>query len=302
MVQIDMKIAIASGKGGTGKTTLAVNLASFLSHKDHLVSLVDLDVEEPNSGLFIKGEKVDQVHTYKAIPKWDENKCTLCGVCKEVCHFNAIAELQDTIILFPELCHSCYACSELCKEEALPMQNCKTGTIKSYKISDALFFTEGIMDIGQESAVPTIKQTKEYVNKKFPGENRIIIYDAPPGASCPVIETVKDTDLVILVTEPTSFGLHDLKIAVDAIKQLQRNFGVVINRYGIGDNRVDNYCEKNNISIMGKIPYSKEAANLYSKGDLLYKQLPEVENAIHHIYRNMMRLILDNETVNYHIR
>jgi len=278
-----MKIAIASGKGGTGKTTLAVNIASLLSsgflNGNQKITLVDLDVEEPNSTLFINGELIDSQCQYRAVPSWIESKCTLCGQCTTWCNFNAIAQLPDKIMVFPELCHSCYACSELCPEQALPMKDLKMGVLNHYKANNNLSFVEGRLDIGQESAVPLIIQTKQYANSNLLN-NAIRIYDAPPGTSCPVIEAVKGADYVLLVTEPTPFGLHDLKLAVKTMLELKMKFGVVINRDGIGNSDVAEYCADNQIQVLGKIPDSLKAAKLYSQGKLLYKEIPEIKTEL----------------------
>jgi MinD superfamily P-loop ATPase len=278
-----MKIAIASGKGGTGKTTLSTNLASYLAENNKVV-LIDLDVEEPNSGLFIKGDVVHTEKKYKMIPQWTE-ECSLCGVCQEVCQFHAVLQLDAQIMVFPELCHSCYACSELCPDSALPMVEQKIGVLKRHEKSN-LSFIESILDIGQEQAVPLIKQTKEYIENRFPN-GAIKIYDSPPGTSCPVIEAVKDADFVILVTEPTPFGLHDLKLAVETLRKLKKQFSVVINRYGIGNDDVLEYCRKERIHILAKIPNNRYIAELYSKGELIYNEVPEVKEAlvtvVHHL-------------------
>jgi len=279
-----MNIAIASGKGGTGKTTLSVNLASFLSEKaNRNIVLVDLDVEEPNSGLFIKGNILHHEFKFRKVPQWDENKCVFCGKCKSLCNFNAIVALPKIVLVFQELCHSCYACSELCPEQALPMIDLKMGNLNHYQINEKLSFIEGILDIGQESAVPLIKQTKEYVESNFKNGN-IVLFDAPPGTSCPVIEAIKDVDFVILVTEPTPFGLNDLQLAVATVKELNKEFGVVINRDGIGNNEVEEFCNKNKIPILGKIPNMKEIATLYSYGKLLYDEIPQVKEELIRIY------------------
>ncbi len=272
-----MKITIASGKGGTGKTTIATNLSSYLAEKEKII-LIDLDVEEPNSGLFIKGELVHKEDKYKMIPVWEKDKCTLCGLCQEVCNFNAVIKLKKEIMIFPELCHQCFACSELCPTSALPMSPQKMGELKHYR-NDNLTFVESRLDIGQEQAVPLIAQTKEYIDEHF-SDDIIQFYDSPPGTSCPVIEATKDADLVILVTEPTPFGLHDLKLAVDTIKILKKKFGVVINRYGVGNDDVLKYCQSENIQVLAKISNSRYIAELYSRGELIYKNFPEVKQQL----------------------
>ena len=267
-----MKIAIASGKGGTGKTTLSTNLAAFLAESDNVV-LVDLDVEEPNSGLFLKGELITSEEKFKMIPEWNKDACTLCGECQKVCNFHAVIQLGTMILVFPELCHSCYACSELCPTDALPMIPKKIGDLKQYKINN-LNFIESRLVIGEEQAVPLIKQTQKYTDENF--SDSIKIFDSPPGTSCPVIEAVKDADFVILITEPTPFGLNDLKLAVETVRELGNKFGVVINRYGIGNNDVIEYCNSENIPIIAKILNSRKIAELYSGGQLLYDEIPEV--------------------------
>ncbi len=282
-----MKIAIASGKGGTGKTTLSTNLASFLAEK-YPVVLTDLDVEEPNSGLFIKAELVSEEQKYKMVPEWIEDKCTLCGICQKVCNFHAVIQLGPMIMVFPELCHGCYACSELCPEDALPMIQKKMGHLKHYKNGN-LHFIESRLDIGEEQAVPLIKQTHKYIDQHF-GKEFIRIFDSPPGTSCPVMEAVKDTDYVILVTEPTPFGLHDLKLAVETMKELKKDFGVVVNRYGIGNDDVLQYCEEEQVPLIAKIPNDRRIAELYSKGELLYPEVPEVREALEDIISHIQSL------------
>lgn len=286
-----MKIAIASGKGGTGKTTLSTNLAGYFAEKGEVV-LADLDVEEPNSGLFIKGESVFKEDKYKMIPEWEQEKCSLCGLCQEVCNFHAVIQLMDQIMVFPELCHSCYACSELCPADALPMIPKKIGELNHFQ-KDNLTFVESRLDIGQEQAVPLISQTNEYIDKHFHKEV-LKLYDSPPGTSCPVIEAVKNADFVILVTEPTPFGLHDLKLAVDTLKELKKKFGVIVNRYGIGNDDVVNYCKKESIDLIAKIPNSRRIAELYSRGELIYQKIPEVKHQFEEIERYILAIINKN--------
>jgi MinD superfamily P-loop ATPase len=283
-----MKIAIASGKGGTGKTTLSTNLAKYLAENSKVV-LTDLDVEEPNSGLFIDGNMIAKKDKFKMTPEWIKDECILCGACQEVCNFHAIIQLADQVLVFPELCHSCYACSELCTTSSLPMIPSKMGELKHFQNGN-LDFVESRLDIGQEQAVPLIKQTNKYINEHF--NNGIIkLYDSPPGTSCPVIETTKDAGFVILVTEPTPFGLHDLKLAVDTMLQLRKKIGVVINRYGIGNDDVLDYCQTNNIPILAKILNDRRIAELYSQGKLIYKETPEFKVQLQNIKTYILDLI-----------
>lgn len=272
-----MKIAIASGKGGTGKTTLSTNLSSYMAESADIV-LADLDVEEPNSGLFIKGELTHHEDKFSMVPEWDATDCTRCGKCQQVCNFNAVMKMGDMIMVFPELCHGCYACSELCPAGSLPMIPKKMGDMRSYT-AGKLNFIESKMLIGVEQAVPLIAQTINYLDENFP-DDRLKIIDAPPGTSCPVIEVVKESDLVLLVTEPTPFGLHDLKLAVETVRKLEKPFAVVINRHGIGDDKVEKYCEEEGIEIVATIPNDRKIAETYSRGGLLYTSIPEVKEAI----------------------
>lgn len=275
-----MKIAIASGKGGTGKTTLATNLAAYLSEQRDVI-LADLDVEEPNSGLFIRAEKIFEEVRYKMIPGWVEEDCTFCGICQDVCNFNAILNLGKQILVYPELCHSCYACSELCPTGALPMKKQRMGVLSHYK-NGSIDFVESRLDIGQEQAVPLIEQTLGYI-EKIRRKDSLIILDSPPGTSCPVIEATKDADRVILVTEPTPFGLHDLKLAVDTMKILGKDFVVVLNRYGTGNAKVEEYCRDEDIRIIASINDSRELAELYSRGELIYDRIDDFRRSLDEI-------------------
>jgi len=272
-----MKITIASGKGGTGKTTLSTNLTSYLSSLGETVVLADLDVEEPNSALFLNGVLNKEQISYKMIPKWEEENCTYCGNCADVCNFNAIVALSDEILVYPELCHSCYACSELCPTDSLPMTQARIGKIKAFSC-DGFDLVEGRLDLGQEMAVPLIAQTIKYVDENY--EDHIKILDAPPGTSCPVIEASRGSDYVILVTESTPFGLNDLKLAVETMRVLKQKFGVIINRYGIGDNGVEAYCQNEGIEIITKVQNDKEVAKLYSSGELIYPKIEHFKNAL----------------------
>ena len=282
-----MKIAIASGKGGTGKTTLSVNLATFLA-ESYKVVLCDLDVEEPNSGLFIKGKLIHQEDKFKMIPQWEKENCILCGNCQKVCNFHAVIQLRDQVMVFPELCHSCYACSELCPADALPMIPQRMGELKKFKKGN-LAFVESRLDIGQEQAVPLIAQTLEYIDKNY-DDDFIKLFDAPPGTSCPVIEATKNADFVILITEPTPFGLHDLKLAIDTMQELKKDFGVIVNRYGIGNNDVLSFCQKENIPVLSKFSNDRSIAELYSRGSLIYQKIPEFKNQLVNITDHILQL------------
>lgn len=266
-----LDIVIASGKGGTGKTTLSVNLAALLSETERVI-LTDLDVEEPNAGLFLHGKKVEREVRYKMTPRWEGNRCTLCGDCQRNCNFHAVIKLGKEIMVFPELCHGCFACSELCPVGALPMEAKRMGETIQYELG-SLSFVEGRLDIGEEQAVPLIAQTKKYVLDRYPNA-AYRLYDAPPGTSCLVIEAVLDADYVILVTEPTPFGLNDLKLSVDALRDLHKPMGIVVNRYGIGDDEVLSWCENQGMPVLAKIPNDRRVAELYSRGERIYERLP----------------------------
>jgi len=275
-----MKIAIASGKGGTGKTTLSTNLASYLAETSKIV-LTDLDVEEPNSALFLETKLFYSEDKYKMIPEWHKTDCTVCGKCQDVCNYHAVIKIVDTIMVFPELCHSCFACSELCPTQSLPMIKNKMGELSHFKVHN-FDFVESRLLIGEEQAVPLIKQTLDYIDQNF-SDDYIKIYDAPPGTSCPVIEATKDSDFVILITEPTPFGLNDVILAIETMKELKKDFAVVINRYGIGNDDIIEYCDKYQIPIIAKIPNKREIAELYSKGELLWNKIPEVKDELRKI-------------------
>lgn len=276
-----MKIAIASGKGGTGKTTLSTNLTAFVSAKRNVI-LADLDVEEPNSSIFIKSEKYHQEEKYKMIPEWDADKCIICNACKENCNFNAIIRLGEEILVFPELCHSCYACSELCPTEALPMKPQAMGMLTHFK-SKNIDFIESRLNVGQEQAVPLIAQTLDYVDK-IKNSDSIIFLDSPPGTSCPMIEVTKNSDYIILVTEPTPFGLNDLQLAVETVRLIGKPFSVVVNRAGGSFTGVADYCEEEDIEIISQIPEDREIARLYSDGHLLVGKHDLFTSEIEKIY------------------
>ncbi len=255
-------------RGGTGKTTLSTNLTHYLAGEGYEVVLTDLDVEEPNSGLFLSGETVQASREVRMVPRWDKQACTFCGACQATCRFHAIVKLPTEVMIFPEMCHSCHACSELCPAHALPMVETEIGTLTHMR-STAFDFIESRLDIGEEQSVPLIRRTIDYVGEHF-NPNIIRIFDAPPGTACPVIEVAKRMDLILLVTEPTPFGLHDLSLAVETMRHVGVPFGVVINRYGIGDDGVEEYCRREGIGIIARIPNDRRIAERYSSGELAY--------------------------------
>jgi MinD superfamily P-loop ATPase len=279
------KIAIASGKGGTGKTSVSVNLAAHLAGDlpdfADQVLLSDLDVEEPNASLFFSDAKTMLLQDeQRLVPVWDEKKCTLCNKCSQVCEFNAIAFLGSRVLVFPDLCHSCHACSVLCPEDALPMKEHKMGEARYVKpLQSNLSLIENRLDIGQPSAVPLISEAMQKMENAAV-DNSLIIMDAPPGTSCPMMEVTKDADFVLMVTEPTPFGLHDLGLAVETVRKLGRPMGVVLNKAGSGrDELIEDYCRKEGLAILGRIPQSQAIAEAYSRGELVYKLNDEIAAA-----------------------
>ncbi len=261
-----MIISIASGKGGTGKTTVATNLALSLNGD---VNLLDCDVEEPNAHLFLKPtiHEVESVTTF--IPEIDSSKCNLCGKCADICHFSALAIAGDSVLVFPELCHSCEGCLEVCPEDAIIASSRELGVMESGTCGNIGFYA-GRMRVGEAMSPPLIKKvrTKER-------ERDITIIDAPPGTSCPVIAAMKGSDFVLMVTEPTPFGLHDLKLAVEAVKVLGIPSGLVINRADMGDDGVREYAREADIPVLLEIPFERKIAEAYSRGIPIVEAFPE---------------------------
>jgi MinD superfamily P-loop ATPase len=251
-----MIVSIASGKGGTGKTSVAVNMALSIGN----AQLLDCDVEEPNAHLLLH-PKISRIEpVYVLVPFVNEELCDYCGKCSKFCQYNAIFVSSENIMIFPELCHSCGGCTAVCPKKAVNEDKHKIGTLKLGSAVD-LELVYGELEVGEPMAVPIIREVKRQIDK-----SRNVVLDSPPGTSCPVIETVKGSDFCILITEPTPFGLHDLKITVQVLEDMKIPFGVVINRAGIGDKKVYEYCREKKIPILLEIPFQRKIAELYSKG------------------------------------
>ena len=280
-----MIISIASGKGGTGKTTVATNLAVSLEFD---VQILDCDVEEPNSHLFIR-PTIEEVHTITTpVPEVDMDKCTLCGKCAEICQFNAIIVLGETVLPFQELCHSCGGCMEVCPEKAITETGRELGIIeKGHR--NGLEFVHGKLRIGEAMSPPLIRKVREYTRSDM-----LTIIDAPPGTSCPVIASMKDADFVLLVTEPTPFGLHDLKLAVGAVNILKIPCGLVINRSDMGDDGVKKYAEEEDVPVLMEIPFDRRIAEAYSRGEMIVEAMPEWKEEFTKLYNNIEEILSSN--------
>lgn len=261
-----MILAVASGKGGTGKTTIAVNLASIF---DSDVQLLDCDVEEPNCHLFLKGHSGEEELISIPVPEVNATLCDGCGECSRFCEYHAIACPGSTALVFPNLCHGCGGCTRVCPTGAIREVDHRIGVVESIDTGQ-IMLTMGRLDIGVAMAPPLIRAVKARMQTDMS-----VILDAPPGTSCPVIATLQGSDAVLLVTEPTPFGLHDLKLAVEMVRALALPFGIVINRAGIGDSRVNAYCQQESIPILAEIPNDRSIAEAYSRGELIVDAVPE---------------------------
>ncbi len=261
-----MIISVASGKGGTGKTTVATNMALSLEGP---VQFLDCDVEEPNAHLFVHPvfEKTEVITT--PVPQVDLKKCTLCGQCDEICQFKAIVLIGETVLTFPELCHSCGGCVEVCPVDAITETQRELGLLQQGH-RNGMAFAHGRLRVGEAMSPPLIKRVRL---RSRP--DRLTIIDAPPGTSCPVIASMNDADFILLVTEPTPFGLHDLKLAVGAVKVLGIPCGLVINRSDIGDGEVTAYAQREHLPILMEIPFDRRIAEIYSEGKALVDVMPE---------------------------
>ena len=277
-----MIISVASGKGGTGKTTVATNLALSI---DAQVQLLDCDVEEPNAHLFIHPEFDKTEFITTPVPEVNEKKCSLCGMCHEICQFKAIAVIGDTVLTFPELCHSCGGCMAVCPDGAVTWTGRELGVMQKGS-RNGLAFIHGKLRVGEAMSPPLIKQVRAHSRP-----DTFTIIDAPPGTSCPVIAAIKDTDFVLLVTEPTPFGLHDLKLAVGAVKILGIPSGLVINRSDIGDQKVQAYADGESLPVLMEIPFDRRIAEAYSRGEMIVDVFPEFRIKFFELYRKIVEMI-----------
>ncbi len=259
-------IAVASGKGGTGKTTVSLNLARTAGAG---VRLLDCDVEEPNAHLFLKADLLAEETAGIPVPRVDPALCDGCGECARFCAYNALACFGGPPLVFQDMCHGCGGCMKVCPRGAITEKDHRIGAVETLQAGD-ITLVQGRLDVGRAMAPPLIHAVKRHA-----AGGSLVILDAPPGTSCPVIATLRDADVVVLVTEPTPFGLNDLALAVDTVRTLGRPFGVVVNRMGSGDGRVHDYCARENVSVYAEIPDDRRIAEAYSRGELLVDALPE---------------------------
>ena len=274
-----MILAVASGKGGTGKTTVAINLAACLPEP---VRLLDCDVEEPNCHIFLNPEINATERFTLPYPVVDENRCTLCGECSRICQYNAIVSLKSKLLVFPELCHGCGGCIEICPEQAVTEEKRGIGTISTGTWRHVKF-VQGLLDVGQSLSPPMIRAVKRHS-----GANGFTVIDCPPGTSCPVIAAVDKSDYVVLVAESSPFGLHDLGLAIDTMRKLDLDFGIVINRVSSLDHSVADLCRDEQIPILLEIPDNRKAAEAYSEGRLLVESVPGFRELFERLYERIL--------------
>jgi MinD superfamily P-loop ATPase len=274
-------IAIASGKGGTGKTTVATSLAWVASRDGRDVSYLDCDVEEPNGAIFLKPAITAEKAIEKLVPAVTPTGCTHCGRCGEICRYGAIACLPDKTLVFPELCHSCGGCALVCPAGAIRELPRPIGTLRT-GASGSVRFIEGVLNVGEAMSPPAIRAVKQAAP-----DADLVIIDAPPGTSCPAVESIRGCDLVILVAEPTPFGLHDLALAVEMVRAMKLPAAVVINRSDAGDGRVVDYCRKQRITVLAEIPDDRAVAEAYSRGEMISEAVREFGNRLRRLLRSI---------------
>lgn len=280
-----MKITIASGKGGTGKTTFSTNLAWTLAQAGQNIQLMDADVEEPNAHLFLNPEfeETQPVHVKK--PVWNAALCTDCGACAEACTYNALAAVNGNVLVFNELCHACGVCSHVCPTNALTEQPFDTGKVRIAPSTSGLYFSDGLLNVGEPSAPNVIKALNRLIDP-----SAICIMDAAPGTGCPVVEAVDGADVAVLVTEPTPFGLHDLKLAMGLTLKMKVPTGIVVNRSDSESDLISDYAKETGLPILGRIPFKREYAETYSKGQIIAEAFPELQDNLKSIFENIQQL------------
>ncbi len=273
-----MIIAVASGKGGTGKTTVSANLARVRGD----VTLLDCDVEEPNVHLFVSGEPQGEPEIVSLlVPEVDESRCDGCAACSRFCAYKALAVLDKRVLVFTELCHGCGGCARVCPQGAIREVPKRVGVVETMRAA-GVTVVQGRLDVGVAMAPPLIRAVKARIPKTGDA-----ILDAPPGTSCPVVATLRETDFVVLVTEPTPFGLNDLKLAVAVVRELELPFGVVVNRADRSDDRVAVYCREAGIPVLAEIPDDRRVAEAYSRGEVMVDALPEYRSLFQRLYADI---------------
>ena len=296
-----MIITIASGKGGTGKTTVAVNMAAALARSNNTeeyVRLLDCDVEEPNDHLFVNPRFSVREDVQVLRPEWNAELCTGCRKCQEACNYNAIAVVQRAdrggstktagkakVMIFPELCHACGVCSYVCPEGALSEHPVSIGTVEADPDRGEFYFAHGVLNVGEPLAPAVVRGVKQHVV-----EDGLTLIDAAPGTACPVVEAMHGADVVILVTEPTPFGLNDLRLALNMALKLGIPVGIVVNRSDGADEIIRGYADEVGVPVIGRIPFSRRYAEVYSRGGLLVDEFPEVTEALLGIFQRAARL------------
>lgn len=286
-----MKIAVASGKGGTGKTTIATSLAlsAAADREDVLLSsppplFLDCDAEAPNAHLYLKPSWEEHREVGVLIPQVDQSRCTYCGECAEVCQYHAIAVVNGNGVVFPNLCHGCGGCALACPEEAITEVPYPIGVVQAGTVARRFRFARGVLNVGEPMVVPIIRRLKRWAASGTAGT---VIIDAPPGTSCPVVQSVRGANFLLLVTEPTPFGLHDLRLMASVAEELELPAGVVVNRDGIGDDGVDQFCADADLPILMRIPLDRRVAAGAARGQPLIEVLPEYVSRFRELYAVM---------------
>lgn len=290
------KIAVASGKGGTGKTTVATSLAVTMARKNQTVPplFLDCDVEAPNAHLYLKPDWLKRKVVSMQIPEIDADQCIHCGLCADTCQFKALALVGEKVLVFPELCHGCGACSLVCPTNAISEKDNPIGVLESGSGLYGIQFARGVLNIGEPMAKPVISELKKWA---LPEQDQVMILDAPPGTTCSVVETIESADYLLLVTEPTPFGLHDLKLMLELARMMEIPHGVVINRHGIRNDSIEELCEQLGIPVLLTIPFQRKIAEGVSQGKHLVDIIPAFEEKFANLAQTILETIAANKAV-----